>query len=84
MPRQASSAVAIGLCLAGIGFKVAYTKADAPELLNGLDRTLLALMRESSLVTQARTMFLGTAFSMAFVIFKRFDRRSALGKSTGA
>ena len=82
-PRQASIIVAIALCLAGFGFKVAYTKADAPELLVGLERMLLAPVEQTSLVTQARSVFLGITLSAAFTILQRF-RRSPAYNTPGA
>ncbi len=55
--RQLSTASACALGIAALGFKVAFTKADAPELLNGLERFVLRPMEEASLVAQARAVF---------------------------
>ncbi|KAL2037023.1 hypothetical protein N7G274_010308 [Stereocaulon virgatum] len=55
--RQLSSAAAFALGIASLGFKIAFTQADAPELLEGLQSLVLVPTEEASLVAQARAVF---------------------------
>jgi ethanolamine phosphate transferase 2 subunit G len=64
-----SSIVALSLCSASFGFKVCFTNADAPELLDGFSRTILGGLEGVSLVTQARTVFWGIGVVVAYVLF---------------
>ena len=59
--RAIAVSCSIALCLAALSFKVAFTKADAPELLVGLEPLILRPMEESALVAQARAVFIGIA-----------------------
>ena len=68
VPAPICAGVTIGLCLAGLSFKVAFTRADAPELLgttwtgNSVLQFLMWLtrpMQGNELVVQARAVFLG-------------------------
>ena len=59
--RRPTFLVALGLCLSAFGFKLAFTVADAPELLAGIPEDLWVPMAEAPLVTQARTVFAGIA-----------------------
>lgn len=72
--RSISTIAAISLCLSALVYKVAFTNADAPELLAGYDlaelpwfSTLISL----DLVAQARAAFLGLAISLVYVLFQR-------------
>lgn len=66
--RHISAVCSISLCLAAFGFKVAFTHADAPELLLGFPRRLLTLLEAASLLTQARAVFLGLALFLLFTV----------------
>ena len=66
--RQISTAASIALGIAAFGFKVAFTKADAPELLDGLEHFVLRPIEEASLVAQARAVFLGISITMALTV----------------
>ena len=70
-PRQVSSIVAVALCLSAVGFKVAFTKADAPELLSDVPQYVLTPMVETPLVTHVRTIFLGITLSLVYGCFQR-------------
>ena len=59
--RSIAAACSIALCLAALGFKAAFTKEDAPELLVGLQSFVVRPMDEASLVAQARAVFIGIA-----------------------
>jgi len=59
--RSIAISCSLALSLAAIGFKTSFTKADAPELLLGLQVVVLRPMDESSLVAQARAVFIGIA-----------------------
>ena len=57
-----SSAASFALGILALGFKVEFTKADAPELLDGLHPlTILPPMRDVSLIAQARALFVSIA-----------------------
>lgn len=57
--RHLSSAAAFVLGATAFSFKVAFTKADAPELLNGLQFLAFRPIEAASLVAQARAVFIG-------------------------
>ena len=57
--RRISTAASVVIGTASFGFKVAFTKADAPELLNGLGSVVPRIFEEVSLVAVARAVFLG-------------------------
>ena len=77
-PRQISAVCSISLCLAAFGFKVAFTNADAPELLLGFRRFLPGPMEEASLLNQARTVFLGIGLFLVFAISAEIYLRPAV------
>ena len=60
-----TAAAATALVAVAIRFKIAFTTADAPELLAGMDVPSLGLINSTSLVAQARHVFLG---SVAFLL----------------
>jgi len=74
-PAGVSSIFSIGLCLAALVFKVAFTRADAPELLTGWTVHLPETLENTPLVTQARTVFLGLAVAVVYTIFFESRRR---------
>lgn len=59
LPQKFHSAFSFILCMAALRFKASFTSADAPELLINLPRLFLLLIDGSSLVNQARAVFLG-------------------------
>ena len=84
--RQISAACSISLCLAAFGFKVAFTDADAPELVLGFRCFFLRPMEVASLQTQARTVFLGIGLFLAFAILAEIYSRPVVASldMTGA
>ncbi|KAH0538725.1 hypothetical protein FGG08_004677 [Glutinoglossum americanum] len=66
---ELSSIIAITLCLAAFIFKVSFTNADAPELLEGFSQTLLKGLESIPLVMQVRAVFLGIGGVVAYVLF---------------
>ncbi|KAL9127732.1 MAG: hypothetical protein Q9217_003441 [Psora testacea] len=66
--RPFATAASISLGIAALAFKVAFTKADAPELLAGLMQFILPPMDEFSLVVQARAVFLCIGFMISMSI----------------
>ena len=60
-PRHLTIVASLSLGIAALGFKAAFTRADAPELLEGLGVLVSRSMAEASLVTQARVVFTGIA-----------------------
>ncbi|SLM35771.1 Type I phosphodiesterase/nucleotide pyrophosphatase/phosphate transferase [Lasallia pustulata] len=81
--RQVAAVCSISVCLAAFGFKVAFTDADAPELLLGFRRYLLRPMEEASLLTQARTVFLAIALFLSFTILADVFSRPAAASPDG-
>lgn len=67
--RRLSTAASLALGVAALGFKVAFTKADAPELLAGLEQFVLRPMDEASLVAQARAVFLSTGIMLILTMY---------------
>ncbi len=80
--RQLSSAASFALGIAALGFKVAFTKADAPELLEGLQFFVLRPLEEASLVAQARAFFSSNAIMMALTSFPVIYQRAFQGEKT--
>ena len=66
--RPIAISCAITLCLAALGFKITFTKADSPELLLGLQALVLRPMEESSLEAQATAVFFGIALLVCLTI----------------
>ena len=80
-PRKVSLAASIALCVAAVQFKMAFTDADAPEISTDLYRFFLRPMEVASLVTQARTVFLGIAATVILTIVTRVPHISFLGRN---
>ena len=76
-PKQASFAIACTISGVALGFKTAFTKADAPELLSGFWESPAQFLLSVSLVTQARIVFAGIALTTSLVVFSHF--RNAIG-----
>ena len=67
-PRAIVTTGSISLAAASFAFKVAFTLADAPELLSGFEKAIPQVIKETSLITQARVVYI-LAFAFASVIF---------------
>lgn len=80
IPQKISSTFSFTLCMVALRFKASFTGADAPELLIGLPRLFLVLMDESSLVDQARTVFLGIGTIMLVAVTVHTIQRHSLVK----
>ncbi|KZF21265.1 alkaline phosphatase-like protein [Xylona heveae TC161] len=75
LPARLRSIMAITLCFAAFMFKLSFTEADAPELLSGIRVDLLSKLHNSSLVTQARSVFLGVGLSILYTaLYERSAR----------
>ena len=74
--RHLATAASIALGIAALGFKVAFTKSDAPELLEGLGYLVLRPMEEASLVAQARAVFTSIAIMAVLTSFSAVYQRS--------
>ena len=86
VPRQVVTPLTFALCLVAFEFKTIFTKADAPELLDGLQSLPIWPMLEASLVTRAKAIFLSIAAAVVFTLFSEFvveptseDRTEAKG-----
>lgn len=81
VPEQITALFALATFLTGIVFKLNFTQADAPELVQGLAARIRELTQDFSLVTQARTNFtlLATLALMVTVLTIRqyLDRLSS-------
>lgn len=77
--RHLSSAASLALGIAALGFKMAFTKADAPELLEGIPCLLLRPLEEASLIGQARAFFSSSAIMMALTTFPIIYQKVSLG-----
>lgn len=75
------STFSFALCMVALRFKASFTSADAPELLIGLPRLFLALINESSLVYQARAVFLGIGAVMLVAVTTHVIQRVSLVKN---
>ena len=73
--RHLATAASIALGIAALGFKVAFTKADAPELLEGLGYLVLRPLEEASLVGQARAVFMSIAIMAVLTSFPTVYQR---------
>lgn len=80
--RHFATATSLALGTAALGFKVAFTKADAPELLEGLGFFVLRPMEEASLVAQARAVFTSIAIMMVLTSFPAIYQRIRGGRRT--
>lgn len=65
------SLLSVTVCFAAFTFKIAFTAADAPELLRGVEilRPIMVLTSRVSLVAQARVVFLGIAQLLAYTTY---------------
>ena len=80
--RHLATAASLALGIAALGFKVAFTEADAPELLKGLEYFVLSPMEESSLVAQARAVFTSIAIMVVLTSFPAVYQRIQGGRET--
>ncbi|CAD6588483.1 MAG: major facilitator super transporter protein [Alectoria sarmentosa] len=78
--RHLATASSLALGIAALGFKVAFTKADAPELLEGLGYLVLRPMEEASLIAQARAIFTSIAIMMVMTSFPAVYQRIRRGR----
>ena len=77
LPGTISSAIFLTLCFAALRFKIAFVKADAPELLTGLPRLFIDSAEIVSLVLHCKAIFLGIGTLMSVAVSsKAFHRRS--------
>ncbi|CAF9906404.1 major facilitator super transporter protein [Imshaugia aleurites] len=80
--RHLATAASLALGIAALGFKVAFTKADAPELLEGIGGFVPRPMEESSLVGQARAVFSSIAIMGLLTSFPAIWQRIWGGQQT--
>ena len=75
-PTRVAGCASIVLCLLAFGFKVAFTITDAPELLTGTPQYFWKAFEGTSLVSQARILLWGLAFSMAYNVYQSIKQNS--------
>ncbi|MCJ1404457.1 major facilitator super transporter protein [Xylographa trunciseda] len=66
IPRQVAGCASIVLSMSALGFKIAFTIADTPELLSGIPQYLWKPIEGTSLVFTARIVFWGIALSAVY------------------
>ena len=82
--RHISAACSVALCVAALGFKIVFTKAEAPELLIDLRTEFLKPMQETSLVFQSRVVFMGIGTLVSLTILLQAFRTPKEEKSEGS
>lgn len=80
IPQKIYSAFSFTLCVVALRFKASFTSADAPELLIGLPRAFLFLINGSSLIDQARGVFLGIGTIILVAVIAHIYQRFSMGK----
>jgi ethanolaminephosphotransferase len=77
-PSRQMSLLSVTVSFAAFTFKVAFTAADAPELLRGVDilGPLVSLTSRVSLVAQARVVFLGIAQLFAYATYYQWTSKA--------
>ncbi|KAI0402726.1 alkaline-phosphatase-like protein [Xylaria palmicola] len=82
IPTVISGSVVAGVVTSAISFKLTFTKQDAPELVVGLARLLADLFDGPSLVTQARTVFMGIGLVAVYPLYVLFFQPIKSSKKT--
>ena len=67
--RHFATAASLALGITAISFKVAFTRADTPELFRGLGYLVWVSTEEASLVAQARAVFTSITLTMVLTSF---------------
>ncbi len=80
--RHLAVAASLALGVAALGFKVAFTNADTPVLLDGLGYLSLIPIDEASLVAQARAVFMSIAIMAVLTSFPVVYQRIMGGRET--
>lgn len=78
--RKVSVAASITLGTAAFVFKLAFTRADAPELLAGLEGLTVRIAEGASLVTQARIVFVGIVMTSLIICVPKLYQKSLGGR----
>ena len=76
-PRRLAACASIALCLSTLGFKVAFTITNAPELLSGTPQYLWISFEGTPLVSQAQIVFGGLAISLVYNMYEALKLGSA-------
>lgn len=80
--RHLAIAASLALGVAALGFKVAFTKSDTPELLQGLGYLGSAPIEEASLAAQARAVFTSIVIMVVLTSFPAVYQRIWGGRAT--
>ena len=72
LPKILSLAIACGTSCAAFWFKITFTNADAPELLNGLEGFPISTLPNVPLITQARIVFMAIALILLLMMVSRY------------
>lgn len=68
LPKSLRQIFVPGLIIAAVTFKLAFTNEDAPELIDGLARTIVELTAGIPLVVRARAVFFGLVLATAYTV----------------
>lgn len=68
VPKEAAVLVAMALVLPALVFKLNFTQADAPELVQGLAVKIREWTEPFGLITQARVVFTGLGGALILVV----------------
>ncbi|KAI1844123.1 hypothetical protein JX265_013772 [Neoarthrinium moseri] len=68
-PRAIMLPLVVGLVASAVSFKLSFTNEDAPELVVGVIQKLLRLAEGPSLVSRARTVFVGLAAFSLYAVY---------------
>jgi len=83
LPTMLSGSVVTGVVTSAVSFKLVFTKQDAPELVVGLARFFADLFDGPSLVTQARSVFMGISLTALYPAYLLFFKPTRLSKERG-
>lgn len=76
LPAVVNVPLSCALVLAAFSFKLAFTEADAPELVVGLAKGLMEFNPAVSLVRSARLVFYGLFFALSCPLYTLMSRRA--------
>lgn len=82
LPGPTNNLLSVGLTVAALTFKLAFTNEAAPELVVGLPKTLADMTQGISLVVRARAVFIGLLLATTCVMLLIFTKKRVLSQST--
>jgi ethanolamine phosphate transferase 2 subunit G len=83
LPTILSGSVVTGVVTSAVSFKLVFTKQDSPELVVGIARFFADLFDGPSLVTQARSVFMGIGLTTIYPVYLLIFKPTRLSKKQG-